>query len=100
MFTGELDPKRLGLLQEMVPANKVVGLLINPNNPSSEKQLRETQGAAGALRLQLHVGRVGGDAEIDAAFESLVHAGAQMLLVIVSSCLGRVVGGRLCNRVR
>ena len=81
MFTGELDAKRLGLLREMVPAGKAVGLLMNPNTASSENQLREAQSAAGSLGLQLHVGRVSGDTDIDAAFESLVHAGARMLLV-------------------
>jgi putative tryptophan/tyrosine transport system substrate-binding protein len=81
MFTAELDAKRLGLLREMVPAAKAVGLLINPNNASGESQLREVQSAAGSLGLQLHVGRVSGDTDIDAAFESIVHAGARMLLV-------------------
>jgi putative ABC transport system substrate-binding protein len=37
--------------------------------------------SAGSLGLQLHVGRVSGDTDIDAAFESMVHAGARMLLV-------------------
>jgi putative ABC transport system substrate-binding protein len=81
MFTTELDAKRLGLLGEMVPAGKAVGLLINPNNASGENQLREVQSAAGSLGLELHVGRVSGDTDIDAAFESMVHAGARMLLV-------------------
>ena len=81
MFTGELDAKRLGLLREMVPAGKAVGFLINPNNAMGENQLREVQSAAGSLGLQLYVGRVSGDTDIDAAFESLVHAGVQMLLV-------------------
>lgn len=81
MFTTELDAKRLGLLGEMVPGRKAVGLLINPNNANGENQLREVQSAAGSLGLQLHIGRVSGDTDIDAAFESMVHAGARMLLV-------------------
>jgi putative ABC transport system substrate-binding protein len=81
MFSGELAAKRLDLLREMVPARKEVGLLINPSTVSGERQLRETQNAAGSLGLQLHVGRVSGDADIDGAFESMVHAGARMLLV-------------------
>jgi ABC-type uncharacterized transport system substrate-binding protein len=71
MFTTELDAKRLGLLGEMVPAGKAVGLLINPNNASGENQLREVQSAAGSLGLQLHVGRVSGDTDIDAAFAGI-----------------------------
>jgi putative ABC transport system substrate-binding protein len=80
MFTNQLEAKRLGLLQEMVPRIKAVGLLMNPNKASSENQLREVQAAARSLGLQLHVGRASSDAEIDAAFANLVDAGAQALL--------------------
>jgi putative tryptophan/tyrosine transport system substrate-binding protein len=81
MFTGELDAKRLGLLQEMVPASKTVGFLVNSNNVNRENQTHEAQSAAAALGLRLHVGSVGSDADIDVAFEALVGAGARMLLV-------------------
>jgi putative ABC transport system substrate-binding protein len=81
MFSSELVAKRLGLLREMVPAGKAVGLLVNPNTANGENQLREAQTAAGSLGLQLHAGRVSSDTDIDAAFESLVNAGARMLLV-------------------
>jgi len=81
MFSSELVAKRLGLLGEMVPAGKTVGLLVNPNTANGENQLREAQSAAGSLGLQLHVGRVSGETDIDTAFESLVQAGARMLLV-------------------
>lgn len=81
MFTTELDAKRLGLLREMVPAGKAVGLLINLKNANGENQLRETQSAAATLGLQLHVGRVSDDTDIGAAFEGLARAGAGMLLV-------------------
>jgi putative ABC transport system substrate-binding protein len=80
MFTAELESKRLGLLHEMVPKITAIGLLVNPNNANAESQLREAQAAARSLGLQLHVGRVSGDPNLDAAFASLVQAGAQMLL--------------------
>jgi putative ABC transport system substrate-binding protein len=80
MFTNELEAKRLGLLHEMMPRIKAVGLLMNPGKTSAEDQLREVQTAARSLGLQLHVGRAGSDAGIDAAFESLVKAGVQVVL--------------------
>jgi putative ABC transport system substrate-binding protein len=81
MFTSELNAKRLDLLREVMPDAKAVGLLINSNNVTGENQLRDAQNAAGTLGLQLVVGRVSVDADIDDAFESLVAGGAQMLLV-------------------
>jgi putative ABC transport system substrate-binding protein len=80
MFTNELEAKRLSLLRDMVPGVRAVGLLINPNNTSAESELREVQAAARALGLHLHVGRASSDADIDAAFEDLVQAGAKVLL--------------------
>jgi putative tryptophan/tyrosine transport system substrate-binding protein len=81
MFNNELEAKRLGLLQEMVPGIHSVGLLVNPDNASVDNQLREVQAAARALGLRIHIGRAGGDADIDTAFEALIQAGARMLLV-------------------
>ena len=80
MFSSDLESKRLGLLQEMVPAHRLAGLLINPNNADADNQLRELQIAARALGMRLRVGHASADPEIDAAFESLVQAGAKMLL--------------------
>jgi putative tryptophan/tyrosine transport system substrate-binding protein len=80
MFTNQLEAKRLGLLQEMVPRIKAVGLLMNPDKATAENQLREVQAAARSLGLQFHVGRASSDPDIDAAFASLVEAGAQALL--------------------
>jgi putative ABC transport system substrate-binding protein len=80
MFTNQLEAKRLGLLREMLPGIKAVGLLMNPNKVSAENQLREVQAAARSLGLQLHVARASSDIDIDAAFASLVDAGAQALL--------------------
>jgi putative ABC transport system substrate-binding protein len=45
MFTNKLEVKRLGLLLEMVPGVKAVGLLVNLNNTSAEHELREVQAA-------------------------------------------------------
>jgi len=51
----ELEPKRLELLQEVVPTAKVVAALVNPSSPNVETQSRSLQAAARALGLQLHV---------------------------------------------
>ena len=46
VFAGELLPKRLELLRELVPAANVVAVLVNPNNPNSEVRTRDVQEAA------------------------------------------------------
>jgi putative ABC transport system substrate-binding protein len=77
----ELNPKRLQLLREMVPQARVIGMLVNPSNPATERMTREAQDAARADGLPLVVLNVGSESEIDAAFTALVQRQAGALLV-------------------
>jgi putative tryptophan/tyrosine transport system substrate-binding protein len=65
-----MEPKRRGLLRELVPQARTFGVLVNPNSAPATDQLRELQEAARALGLQLHVFRASTDDELEAAFES------------------------------
>ncbi|MBR1142960.1 ABC transporter substrate-binding protein [Bradyrhizobium sp. AUGA SZCCT0431] len=71
VLTSTLEPKRLGLLRELVPGAETIGVLLNPNYPQFESQLRDVQEAARAIDLQIHVLRASADREIDAAFETV-----------------------------
>jgi putative ABC transport system substrate-binding protein len=77
VLAGDLMPKRIELLSELVPEAKLIALLVNPNNAASEPLIREAGEAARAKGRQLHVLKAGSEGEIDAAFASLVemHAG-------------------------
>jgi putative tryptophan/tyrosine transport system substrate-binding protein len=77
----ELNPKRLELLRELVPQARVIGMLVNPNNPASERVTREVQDAARADGVQLHVLKASSESEIDATFAALVQRQARALLV-------------------
>jgi putative ABC transport system substrate-binding protein len=77
----ELNPKRLQLLRELVPQARVIGMLVNPSNPATERMTREAQDAARADGLPLVVLKVGSESEIDAAFTALVQRQAGALLV-------------------
>jgi putative ABC transport system substrate-binding protein len=68
ILTSTLEPKRLGLLHELVPQAATIGVLLNPNFPSFEGQLRDVQEAARAIGVQIHVLRASTDREIEAAF--------------------------------
>jgi putative ABC transport system substrate-binding protein len=77
----ELNPKRLQLLRELVPQARVIGMLVNPSNPATERMTREAQDATRADGLPLVVLNVGSESEIDAAFTALVQRQAGALLV-------------------
>ena len=72
-LNGEVGPKLLEVLHEMVPSATNMALLVNPTNPSiAEFFSRGVQAAARALGLQLHVLHASSEREIEAAFATLV----------------------------
>jgi hypothetical protein len=71
-------PKRLELLSDLVPQVRAIALLVNPNNPQTERVMPDVLEAAQAKGLQLSVLKASSESEIDTAFTALVerHAGA------------------------
>src|SRR5262249_11517791 len=54
LFISELEPKRLELLRELVPAAARIAVLINPANAASaEPTMRDVEAAARAMSLQI-----------------------------------------------
>jgi len=81
IITVELHPKLLELLSELVPRAGVIALLVNPNNPNAERVMQDVQEAARAKGVQLPILKAGTEAEIDAAFASLVELRGGALFV-------------------
>jgi putative ABC transport system substrate-binding protein len=68
----EVDAKRLALLHELVPKAIRIALLLDPAVATAvETTLRETQEAARAIGLQLHILNASTSREIDAAFATI-----------------------------
>jgi putative ABC transport system substrate-binding protein len=65
-MTATLEPKRLGLVHELLPEVRVIGALVNPAFPQADAQVREFQDAARALRLEIQVLRANTDGDIEA----------------------------------
>jgi putative tryptophan/tyrosine transport system substrate-binding protein len=80
-LSSELVSKRLGLLHDLIPAAKIIGLLVNPKDPRVGTQSSDMQEAARALGLQIHILNASTEAEIDAAFAGLVQVRAGALIV-------------------
>jgi putative ABC transport system substrate-binding protein len=83
-FASNLEGKRLGLLHEMIPKASIFGVLVNPNFPSSEVQVRDVQEAALRLGVKLVVVRANAESEFDAAFSTVVQQKAGAILVCAS----------------
>jgi putative tryptophan/tyrosine transport system substrate-binding protein len=81
LLTATIEPKRLGLVRDLVPHAATVGFLLNPNFPPATSQLRDAQEAARSIGLQIHVWRASIDREIDTAFESIAQERTPALVV-------------------
>jgi putative ABC transport system substrate-binding protein len=80
-FAGVLGPKRLELLLQLVPKATSIAVLVNPNTIETEAERRDVQAAAPAIGRQLIVLDVSSDRDIELAFATFAHRGADALLI-------------------
>jgi putative ABC transport system substrate-binding protein len=73
---------RLEMLHEAVPKATVIGVLVNPHNPTAEPEARDAEAAARKLGLELHVAKATNEGEIDTAFVALAERRASALSIV------------------
>jgi ABC-type uncharacterized transport system substrate-binding protein len=52
-----MEPKRLGLLRELVPGVALIGVLINPNFVQAPVQLRQVKEAARSIGQRISIAK-------------------------------------------
>jgi putative tryptophan/tyrosine transport system substrate-binding protein len=67
-----MSAKRLDLLTKLAPEASTIGLLVNPNNPSTVGSLADSEAAAQALGKKVLVARAGTERDIDRGFDQFV----------------------------
>ncbi|MFM9970796.1 MAG: ABC transporter substrate-binding protein [Burkholderiales bacterium] len=80
-LTHDLGPKRLEMLQVMVPKASRVAYLVNAGNPSSVRSVESVLAAAQKLRLSILRVDVRAPTDIDAAFATMVREKVSALQV-------------------
>jgi len=78
---GGLAAKQVGLLRDLVPAATLIGFLVNPRNPITERNVQDALDAAQKLGEKIEIVHASSEAEIDAAFDTLRGMRASALLV-------------------
>ena len=81
LIAGQLGAKRVELLHELVPQIGDIAVLVNPNNPNTERDSVDVKAAARAVGIQVHLLEATTVPEIDAAFASLIEQKCGALLV-------------------
>jgi putative ABC transport system substrate-binding protein len=80
-FFGNLGSKKLELLRDLVPKTRTIGVLVNPNGPSSRAERTDILTEARAVGQRVLVLNVSKESDFDAAFATLVQERAGALLV-------------------
>jgi putative tryptophan/tyrosine transport system substrate-binding protein len=78
---GELWPKRLQLLHELVPKAGAIGILVNPANPNAAPNTTNMQAAAKTFSFQLQVLQASTEHDIEIAFATIRERRLDALLV-------------------
>jgi putative ABC transport system substrate-binding protein len=82
LLVGELLPKRLELLHEMIPNAARIALLVSPHNAMVlQDDIQSANAAARRLGLEIMVLNAGTDSEIERAFMNAAQGGAGAVLV-------------------
>ncbi len=79
--SGEVMPKRVGLLHELLPRAERFAVLVNPTNRNVEPVIDSTRAAAAAIGRQVDILNAATNREIDAAFTTLAQKRADALLI-------------------
>jgi putative tryptophan/tyrosine transport system substrate-binding protein len=81
LIAGPLPAKQFGLLHELVPAAKVLAVLVNPNNANAERDAATVQEASRAIGLHIVVARAAVESDFETVFATLARERAGGLLV-------------------
>jgi putative ABC transport system substrate-binding protein len=85
MGGAELYGKRLELLKETIPKLTRAALLWNPTSKAAQLNVKETQAAAQALKLQIQSLEVRSSEDIEPAFDSAIREKAGAMMITQSS---------------
>jgi putative tryptophan/tyrosine transport system substrate-binding protein len=103
VLAGDLEAKRLELLQQIVPHAKRVAVIWNPTQPYVEGVYQSTNEAANRLGMKLLPWKARNRAELEQAFVEIAGAKADALFIVSDPVLGfertRIVEFAAANRL-
>jgi putative ABC transport system substrate-binding protein len=80
LLVNDLEPKRLGLLNELVPGTAMIGALLNQKFPPVAQQARDVRDAAQTIGRTVNLFYASNDAELEAALAAVADQRAAALL--------------------
>ena len=88
VLAGDLEAKRLEIMQQMLPNAKRIAVVWNPTQPYVEGIVRSTEGAASRLGMTLLSWKARNLAELEQAFVEIANAKTDALFIVADPVLG------------
>jgi putative ABC transport system substrate-binding protein len=85
------EGKRLGLLHAMVPGATTIGVLVNPDNASVARELKDLNDGARALGLKLQIANARGEGDFESVFAGFVQRQVGGLVVATDAFFSKSV---------
>jgi putative ABC transport system substrate-binding protein len=84
LFANVVGPKRIEFLLDLVPKATSIGVLMNPDSPVAQGEVKQLQAAAQTLGIRLEILKARARDEFDLAFQSLRQSNAQGLIILAN----------------
>jgi putative ABC transport system substrate-binding protein len=81
LLTTLMEPKRLGLLRDLVPGVPLIGVFLNPEFAPALHYSKEVEEAAHSIDQRILIANASTDEELETAFAALISAHVGALLV-------------------
>jgi putative ABC transport system substrate-binding protein len=81
ILSASIEPKRIGLMHDLLPQSTAFGALLNPTTPTFAEQVADIQTAAHAFGLEVRSFKATSDQDIETAFEVVEQQRIAALLV-------------------
>ena len=81
VIATELEAKRLGLLRDLMPTATTAAVMLNPQNPNADTQLKEVEQAGRAAGWQIQVLNASTEPELEPVFAALLQRRTDALVV-------------------
>jgi putative ABC transport system substrate-binding protein len=81
-FAAHLLQKQVGIMRELLPKARAIGVLVNPRNPRAPADLASVRAAAGTLGIEVHAANAVGKSDFEAAFAVFQSAHADALVIL------------------
>ena len=92
-FTAQLLQKQVGIMRELLPKTRALGVLVNPRNPRAVDDLASVRAASAALGIQIYAANASAKSDFEGAFAAFQSKHVDALIILGDPLASRELKG-------